>query len=173
MQEVTKNTLQKNKKNERNLFMKTYALINHDSGEVYTLTANTCHTLYKRALSHRRFCIYCESRQDKLTLLSCDSVESTSNATIWRNATTLQVWEGGDDTPIIDLGISMPLYYRLHYKGIRTVSDLAEYARGIAIFSHLPKKLIREIIDILQPYNKEAAMTLTRHYNERHYKRGE
>lgn len=153
--------------------MKTYALINHDSGEVYTLTANTCQVLYKRAMSHRRFCINCESRQDRLTLLSCDAIDRTSNATIWRNAKTLQEWAGGDDTPLLDMGVSMPLYYRLHYRGINTAYDLAEYAKGVMIFSRLPSKMITEVIKVLQPYNKGAAMTLTRHYNERHYKRGE
>lgn len=153
--------------------MKTYALINHDSGEVYTITAKTCQVLYKRALSHRRFCINCESCQDRLTLLSCDAIERTANAIIWRNAKTLQEWAGGDATPLLDMGISMPLYYRLHYKGINTACDLAEYARGMIIFSQLPAKMITEVIKVLQPYNKWAAMALTRHYNERHYKRGE
>lgn len=152
---------------------KTYALINHDSGEVYTLTANTCQALYNRAMSHRRFCINCESRQDRLTLLVCDAIDRTANATIWRNAKVLQEWEGGDDTPLLDMGISMPLYYRLHYRGINTARDLAEYARGTMIFSRLPAKMIREVVKVLQPYNKGAAMVLTRHYNERHYKRGE
>jgi hypothetical protein len=153
--------------------MKTYALINHDDGTVYTMTANTCQSLYKRAVSYRRFCIHCKSQQERLTLLSCDAIDRTANATIWRNAQTLQEWAGGDDTPILDMGISIPLYYRLHYKGIETAYDLASYARNIIIFSHLPAKMIREIIEVLQPYNKGAAMTLTRHYNERHYKRGE
>lgn len=154
--------------------MKTYALINHDSGEVYTITANTCKDLYKRALSHRRLCINYESRQDRLTLLACDAIERTSNATIWRNAKTLQEWAGGNDTPILEMGITMPLYYRLHYRGINTAGDLAEYAKGELIFtSRLPSKFIREIIEVLQPYNKGAAMTLTRRYNERRYERGE
>lgn len=153
--------------------MKVYALINHDSGEVLSITANTCARLYKRALSHRRLCVYCESRQDRLTLLSCDAIDRTSNATIWRNAKILQVWEGGDNTPLLDMGVSMPLYYRLHYMGINTACDLAEYARGMMIFSRLPVKMITEIIKVLQPYNKGAAMTLTRHYNERHYNKGE
>lgn len=153
--------------------MKTYALINHDSGEVCTVTAKTCQAFYKKALSHRRYCINCKSRQDRLTLLSCDAIDRTSNATIWRNAKILQEWAGGDDTPLLDMGISMPLYYRLHYKGINTACDLAEYAKGMMIFSRLPAKMIAEIIKVLQPYNKGAAMVLTRHYNERHYNRGE
>lgn len=153
--------------------MKTYALINHDSGEVYTITANTCQTLYNRALSHRRFCIYCETRQDRLTLLSCDAIDHTPNATVWRNAKILQEWAGGDDTPISDIPMSIRLYNRLHYKGIDTARDLAEYAKSTIIFSHLPATLIREIIKVLQPYNKGAAMTLTRHYNEKHYNKGE
>ena len=153
--------------------MKTYALINYDSGEICTVTANTCKAFYDRALSERRYCINRKIHQDHLTLVVCDAIEYTSNGIIYRNAKTLQEWAGGNDTPLLEMGVSMPLYNRLHFRGIDTAGSLAEYAKGMMIFSRLPSKMIREVIEVLTPYNKLAAMTLTRHYNERHYKRGE
>lgn len=75
--------------------MKKYVLINHETGEVYTITASTCQELYKRAESYRRLCILYQFTQDRLTLIACDAIEYTSNATIYRNARTLQEWAGG------------------------------------------------------------------------------
>ena len=146
--------------------MKFYALINYGTGEVYTITAPTCQALYKRAMHIRRECIRYGYMQDNIRLLTCDSYADIHNGSV------IAEWKGGSDTPILDMGVSMPLYNRLHRRGIDTAESLAEYAKGMMIFSRLPSRMIREVIEVLQPYDKRAAMKLTRHLNERGFKRG-
>jgi hypothetical protein len=152
--------------------MKTYALINHDNGEVITLTADNCYDLFSKAMSQRRYNIHYRLRQEHLTLLSCDAIERTSNATIYRNATTIHEWHGGMDTPLEEVAVGVRAYCRLKNLGFTTIGDALAYIKQLDFIQRLPDKDVCKVIYAIREYDKGTAQLLTRRVNERRLKRG-
>lgn len=146
--------------------MKRYALVNYDTGEVYTIEGDgiTCRSLYKRALSIRRENIRYNYRQDKMHLFRLDEGKSLTNGAL------LQEWEGGYNTPIEELGLSVRVYWSLKNRRCDNVGQILEYAASNDIFRRLPTKGITELIKVLRAYDKPKAVALTRKMNERRFK---
>lgn len=143
--------------------MKRYALVNYDTGEVFTIEGNgiTCRYLYNRALSIRRENVRYNYRQDKMHLYRLEEGKSLTNGVL------LQEWEGGYNTPIEELGLSVRVYWTLKNRRCDNVGQILEYAADDDIFRRLPTKGITELIKVLRAYDKPKAVALTRKMNER------
>lgn len=143
-----------------------YCLINYTTGEVYTVKgAISAQFLYKRALSHRRFCIYRGYSQDYMRLYAFNDGEAHFSGRV------VEEWQGGQFTPIEDMGLCVRAYYALLRRGCKTAEQVARYVYEKDIDRRLPDKVQYQVAEVLDAYDHEAACHLRKKLNLRHYKK--
>lgn len=143
-----------------------YCLINYTTGEVYTTKgAPSAQFLYKRALSHRRFCIYRGYSQDFMRLYAYNDGEAYFTGRL------IEEWQGGQYTPIEDMGLCVRAYYVLRRQGCKTAEQVARYVYDRDIDRRLPSKAQYHLAEVLDAYDHEASGYLRKKLNLRHYKK--
>lgn len=143
--------------------MSMYALINFDSGEIYSIEGEniTCQYLYKKALSIRRKNIYYGYKQDKLHLIKCSNYKNIMNGTI------IQEWEGGLDTPLVETGLTVRAYYSIIRRSeAKTIGEAIQHIENSDFFNRNGNIVLQHIIKIVKIYDENAAKRLTKIYNK-------
>lgn len=143
-----------------------YCLVNFTTGEVYTtIGAPSAQYLYKRALSHRRFCIYRGYSQDFMRLYAYNDENAPLSGRV------IEEWQGGQFTPIDDMGLCVRAYYALLHRGCKTAEQVARYVYDKDIDRRLPDKVQYQVAEVLNAYDREAACYLRKKLNLRRYKK--
>lgn len=140
-----------------------YALINYGTGEIFSISGEkiTCQYLYNRALSQRREYVRYGYALDKMQLVKCSDYEHIMNGAV------IQEWEGGLNTPIEDLRLSVRTYWTLKNRRLDTVGLALDYIKQDDILRRLPQKALYDLAVIIKPYDEATACGLIRRVNLR------
>lgn len=143
--------------------MKTYALINFGTGEIYSISGEniTAQYLYNRALSQRREAIRYGYALDKMHLVRCSDYEHIMSGAV------IQEWEGGLNTPIEELGLCVRTYWTLKNRRLDTVGLMLDYIKQDDILRRLPSRALYDLAEIIKPYDEATACGLIRRTNLR------
>ena len=135
-----------------------YALFNFTTAEVYSSWCEArpslaLQNLYKRALSNRRYNLRHGYAQDDMRLCLYDFER-------FEFVKIIEEWKGGNDTPITEIGLSLPAYNRLFYcYDCKTVREALRVVKESERFQcKVPHKIKMEIVNALMPYDRYGMM---------------
>lgn len=144
-----------------------YALINYDTGEIYSISGEniTCQYLYNRALSQRRKALHYGYTLDKMQLVKCSDYKHIMSGAV------IQEWAGGLNTPIEDLRLCVRTYWTFKNRRLDTVGLMLDYIKQEDILRRLPRKALYDLAEVIKPYDEATACGLIRRVNLRRIKK--